>query len=54
MLAVTSDLTAQFLHCTHHFLSLDTEELAEVGLSEANAEINSLVKERAASDSSVE
>lgn len=49
MLAVTSVLTGQFLHCTHHFLSLDTEELAEVGLSEANAEIDSLHKKRVAS-----
>ncbi len=53
VLAVTSVHTAQFLHCTHHFLSLDREELVEVGLSEANAEINGLMRGSVASDSAV-
>lgn len=50
---VTSALTAWFLHCTHHFLSSATEELAEKELSEPNAEIKDLVKGRAASDNAV-
>lgn len=44
--------TAQFLHCTH-FLSSDTQEVAEVGLRETNAEIEDLVKGRTASDNAV-
>lgn len=53
VLAVTSAHTAWFLHCTHHFLSSATEELAETELSEPNAEIKDLVKGRAASDNAV-
>lgn len=53
VLVVTSVHTVRFLHCTHHFLSSDTEELAEVGLSETNAEMNDLVRGNAASDNAV-
>lgn len=50
---VTAIHTAWFLRCTHYFLSLYTEELAEEGLSETNAEINNLVKGSAKSNKAV-